>query len=67
MNDIWIPRLYVLGQVVALGVCGVLLALGKDSVITDVFLAAAGSLLGTAGYTRLAQRTTGSTAPRDSA
>ena len=55
MSDIWIPRLYVLGQVVALGVCGVLLALGKDSVITDVFLASAGALLGTAGYTRLVQ------------
>ena len=67
MGDMWIARLYVLGQIAALVVCGALLAIGKDSVITDVFLASAGALLGTAGYTRLAQRTTGSTAPRDSA
>jgi glycopeptide antibiotics resistance protein len=53
MTDLWIPRLYVLGQIAALVVCGALLALGKDSVITDVFLASAGALLGTAAYTRL--------------
>jgi len=47
MNDIWIPRLYVLGQVAAMGICGVLIALGKDTVITDIFLATSGSLLGT--------------------
>ena len=64
MGDMWIARLYVLGQIAALVVCGALLAIGKDTVITDVFLAAAGSLLGTSAYTRLVQRSTG---PRDSA
>jgi hypothetical protein len=61
MTDLWIPRLYVLGQIAALVVCGALLALGKDSVITDVFLASAAALLGTAGYTRLTQGKTPTT------
>jgi hypothetical protein len=53
MTDLWIPRLYVLGQIAALVVCGSLLAIGKDSVITDVFLASAAALLGTSGYAAL--------------
>lgn len=53
MTDIWIPRLYVLGQVAALGICGALIALGKDTVITDIFLATAGSLLGTSVASKL--------------
>lgn len=53
MPDIWIPRLYVLGQVAALAICGALIALGKDTVITDIFLAAAGSLLGTSAASKL--------------
>jgi hypothetical protein len=61
MSDLWIPRLYVLGQIAALVVTGILIALGEDSVITDVFCAAAGSLLGTAAYTRLTQ---GKSAPK---
>jgi glycopeptide antibiotics resistance protein len=59
MTDLWIPRLYVLGQIAALVVCGALLAIGKDSVITDVFLASSGALLGTSAYSKLTQgRTT---------
>jgi membrane protein DedA with SNARE-associated domain len=53
MTDIWIPRLYVLGQVAALAICGALIALGKDTVITDIFLATAGSLLGTSAAVKL--------------
>ena len=49
-TNVWIPRLYVIGQIAALVVCGALLALGKDSVITDVFLASSGALLGTSAY-----------------
>jgi glycopeptide antibiotics resistance protein len=63
MTDLWIPRLYVLGQIAALVVCGALLAIGKDSVVTDVFLASSGALLGTAAYTRMTQGKT--TKPSD--
>jgi glycopeptide antibiotics resistance protein len=55
MADLWLPRLYVLGQIAALVVCGALLAIGKDSVITDVFLASSGALLGTSAYARMTQ------------
>lgn len=50
MQDCWLPRLYVIGQMLIVGVCGALLALGRDSLITDLFLAASGSILGTQGY-----------------
>jgi predicted lysophospholipase L1 biosynthesis ABC-type transport system permease subunit len=52
-TDPWIARLYVIAQIVALSVCGVLVALGRDSAITDIFIASAGALLGTSGYTAL--------------
>lgn len=55
MTDIWIPRLYVLGQVAALVVCGALIGTGHDSAITDIFAAAAGGLILTSGYTKLTQ------------
>lgn len=55
MTDIWIPRLYVVGQVAVVCVCGTLLAIGRDSAITDLFLAASGALVGTAAYTRMTQ------------
>jgi hypothetical protein len=60
-TDVWIPRLYVLGQVAALVVTGILLGLGKDSAVTDVFCAAAGGLILTSGYTKLTQ---GKSAPK---
>jgi glycopeptide antibiotics resistance protein len=45
----------VIGQIAAMVVCGALLAIGKDSVITDVFLASSGALLGTSGYLKVTQ------------
>jgi outer membrane lipoprotein SlyB len=46
MTDVWIPRLLVIGQVVAMGVLGALVACGHDSAISDALLAIAGSLSG---------------------
>jgi hypothetical protein len=51
--DPWIARLYIIAQIVALGVSGALIALGHNSVITDIFVAAGASLLGTSGYQAL--------------
>jgi hypothetical protein len=45
-TDLWIPRILAIGQLVLLAVCGSLIALGHDSVITDLFIAAGGSLVG---------------------
>lgn len=55
--DMWIGRLTILGQVVVLLVSGTLIALGHDSVITDLFCAAGGGLL-TAGVLKTVTRTT---------
>ena len=46
-QDCWIPRITLLSQVVLLVTCAVLIALGNDSVITDLFCAGAGATLGT--------------------
>ena len=46
--DKWIGRLAILGQVCVVVVCGALVGLGRDSLITDMFLAAGGGLI-TAG------------------
>jgi hypothetical protein len=46
MTDIWIPRILTIGQLGLIVVCGVLIALGHNSVITDLFIAAGGSLVG---------------------
>ena len=46
--DKWIGRLAVLGQIGVVLVCGALVGLGRDSLITDMFLAASGGLI-TAG------------------
>lgn len=56
VNDCWLPRLYVLGQVAVVAVCGVLIALGKDSVITDLFCAAGGGLILTGGYQKIVEK-----------
>ena len=53
MTDPWIARLYVIAQIVALGVCGVLWAMGHDGIIVDLFIASSSSLLGTSGYKAL--------------
>lgn len=47
MNDVWLQRLMVVGQVVVVAVLGALVALGRDSAITDALLAVSGSLIGT--------------------
>jgi hypothetical protein len=46
MTDVWIPRLLVCGQIVALVVLGSLVAVGRDSSISDAMLAITGSLTG---------------------
>lgn len=56
MQDCWLPRLYVIAQVVVLVVCGALIGIGKDSVITDLFCAGAGGLLLTEGYRRVSAK-----------
>jgi glycopeptide antibiotics resistance protein len=53
MTDLWIPRLYVLGQMAVLVICGALIALGHNSTITDIFAACSGGLILTSGYTKL--------------
>jgi hypothetical protein len=62
MTDVWIPRLLVCGQVVSLVVLGVLVAVGRDSAITDALLAITGSLAGssllTAAKGKLAAKAT---------
>lgn len=47
MNDVWLQRLMVVGQVVVVAVLGALVAVGRDSAITDALLAVCGSLIGT--------------------
>lgn len=47
MNDVWLQRLMVVGQVVVVAVLGALVAVGRDSAITDCLLAVSGSLVGT--------------------
>ena len=54
--DCWIPRMYVAGQILVMIVCGILVALGKDSIINDAFLAAAGGITLTQGYRIIAQK-----------
>jgi hypothetical protein len=44
MKDIWLPRLYILGEIALLIVTGTLIALGHNSTITDLFCVAGGGL-----------------------
>jgi len=50
MTDKWIPRLYIFAQVAVVVICGVMICLGEDTVVTDLFLAAGGGLIFTQGY-----------------
>lgn len=59
MSDKWIPRLYILAQLVIVIVCGVMICLEHDSVVTDLFLAAAGGLVFTQGYRLIKEKTVG--------
>jgi hypothetical protein len=62
MTDVWIPRLLVCGQIVAVVVLGALVAVGRDSSISDALLAISGSLTGssllTAAKGKLAAKAT---------
>ena len=51
--DVWIARLSLIGQSVVFGVCGLLIALGHDSVITDLFCAAGGALVASSVLAKL--------------
>lgn len=53
MSDRWIPRLYVIAQILIVVVCAGLMCLDHDNVVTDLFLAAAGGLIFTQGYRTL--------------
>jgi hypothetical protein len=44
MKDIWLPRLYILGEIALLIVSGALIAMGHNSTITDLFCVAGGGL-----------------------
>lgn len=46
-QDCWIPRITLLSQLVLLVVCAVLIGLGHDSIITDLFCAGSGGILAT--------------------
>lgn len=46
MTDVWLGRIFAVGQIALMAICGALIALGHNSVITDLFLAAGGSLIG---------------------
>lgn len=54
MTDKWIPRILALGQLGLIAVCGALIALGHNSVITDLFIAAGGSLIGSSVISKAA-------------
>jgi hypothetical protein len=62
VTDVWIPRLLVCGQIVALVVLGALVAVGRDSAISDALLAITGSITGssllTAAKGKLAAKAT---------
>jgi hypothetical protein len=60
MDDKWLPRLHILGQVAVMCVSGLLIELGHNSTITDIFCASSGGLLLTTSYTAL---TKGKTPP----
>lgn len=53
MTDVWIGRIFACGQIALMGVCGALIALGHNSVITDLFLASGGALIGSSVYSKL--------------
>lgn len=57
MADIWIPRILALGQLGLIVVCGVLIALGHNSTVTDLFLAAGGALVGSSVFSRFVKTT----------
>lgn len=55
MNDVWLPRLHLMAQMVLLVVCGLLIGFGHNSSVTDLFCAGAGGLLATTSYSVITQ------------
>jgi len=53
MQDVWIGRILTLSQLTLVVVCGVLIALGHNSVITDLFILGGGSLFGSSVISKL--------------
>jgi len=58
MQDIWLGRILSLSQLALVCVCGVLIALGHNSVITDLFILGGGSLFGSSIMSKLKLKTT---------
>jgi hypothetical protein len=58
MKDVWLPRLYVLGEIALLAVSGALIGLGHNSTITDLFCVAGGGLMGHSILTKVGKTTT---------
>jgi len=58
MQDIWLGRILSLSQLTLVVVCGVLIALGHNSVITDLFILGGGSLFGSSIMSKLKLKTT---------
>lgn len=53
MQDVWLGRILSLSQLALVVVCSVLIALGHDSVITDLFILGGGSLFGSSIMSKL--------------
>ena len=53
MQDVWLARILSLSQLTLVVVCGVLIALGHNSVITDLFIVGGGSLFGSSVINRI--------------
>jgi len=53
MQDVWLARILSLSQLTLVVVCGVLIALGHNSVITDLFIVGGGSLFGSSVISRI--------------
>lgn len=61
MTDIWLPRMYLMAEVALLIVSGILICLGHDSTVTDLFCASGGALTAHTLVTKL--RTPSVTSP----
>jgi hypothetical protein len=57
MTDVWLPRLYILGEIVLLVVSGALISTGHDSTITNLFCVAGGGLTAHSFLTKVGKTT----------
>lgn len=62
ITDKWMPRLILGAQVAVVCVMGMLVAIGKDGVITDALLAVSGSIAGAGLLQAVASKTPSETA-----